>query len=226
MITGLIYMGIPSLYLICKLPEFSKKCIVESAVLTIPMVFIIDYIGHVSKVWYESSSEIGVRLFNVIPIETFIWGFIYLYFIIIFYEYFFDRSKVKRFSKNFKKELILFIALLFGFLIVLVLNNNLLIINHFYIYLSLGFFLIVFIGFLRYPKLFNKIVLTEIFLFIPWIIHEIISLESHHWIFTGNNYLGYIQIFQYQFPLEELWWLIIVVPAVLLWHEYFVDNCK
>ncbi len=225
LLSTIIYMGLPAIYISFRLPKYSRKCLIESSALSIPIVLTIDYIAHVSNAWYEYSSEIGIRVLDSFPIETFVWGFVYIYLIIISYEFFFDRSKINKMPRKFRKEILVLSLILFFFLAVLFLNNQLLIINNFYTYLSIGFLLFVLIGFYKHPKLFNKIIITEIYFFLPWIIHEIFSLESKHWIFRGT-YLGSIQIFNYSFPLEEFWWLIIVVPAVLLWHEHFADDCR
>lgn len=111
--TIIIYAGIPSLYLSLKRPELIRKTAIYSFFAGLPVVFITDYLAHVSNTWYEPS-VLGVRVLDTFPLDIAIWGFLYVYFIIVFYEYFFDKDRDKKsFSPRVKYEFYLISAFVF-----------------------------------------------------------------------------------------------------------------
>jgi len=222
-----LFAGIPSLYLSIRNPKIIKKTILYSFFAGLPITFLTDYLAHVSHSWYEPS-VIGVRVLNTFPIDLFIWAFFYIYFIVAFYEYFFDKDRNKKnFSHNTKYLFLLVASLLSIFGIIYSLNKELLVVRYFYIIFIVTAFIIPSVLVLyRYPRLLKKIVLQGLYFFVLSIIVEFTALQLGQWFFIGNNYIGFIEIFKIRFPLEELLWLIFAVPAYLCLYEYFADDRK
>jgi len=227
LLTAFIYIGIPSIYISFKRKAFLKKTLLFSLMLSIPVVFVLDYIMHVSNVWYEFST-IGIRVLNSFPVDTFIWAFLYTFFIISFYEYFFDNDKMRnKFSRDIKYMIINLVTIVVVFLAVYFINKNLLVINHFYIIMIFVLFITpcVFVLY-KFPGLIKKVFLQGAYFFVLSFIYELVAVKLGHWTFPGRYYIGWIELFGLRFPVEELLWLVLAVPAFICIYEYYADDRK
>lgn len=223
----LIFFGVPAIYLSVKNKKLIKKSATFSAIFVLPLTVIIDYITHVSKVWYEFS-ESGIRILEAFPLEAFLWSFTYMYFIVVFYEYFFDKDKNKnKISKNIRYLVFANTLLMFSFALIYFFNKELLIINYFYAILILVLFFIPII-FMTYnsPSLIKKISIQGFYFFFLSIAYELIALRLGHWTFGQGKYIGWVEISSFGFPLEEFIWLIFAVPAGICIYEFFADDEK
>jgi len=227
LIMPLLYMGAPALYLTIRLKDYSKKIAIETLVFSLVVTTIIDYLATISNSWIESTL-FKFKVLNIIPIEAYIFAFIYNYLNISFYAYFFDRYKTKHFGKRIYTSIVLvcFSLLLFSSILLVAKDNSVLIIRYFYSYLALIFIGIIILGYTRHPKLYKRYILGGVFLIIPWLIHEIVSLILGHWSFPQGYHLFYISFFSTLVPVEEFIWIIFVTPVLLGLHEYFSDNLK
>jgi len=222
---SLIYFGIPNIYFLLKKRKFFNKIIVGSFLMSIPITLIFDTIAHQSQSWYEST-VFHFRILDIFPLETFIWCFNYIAFVVLFYMFFFDRYSTIRLGKSFKYFYILFVVILLVFLSVFIINKELLNIANFYSISISIFILITIIGLIKYPNLYTKLSLVSILLFIPSIFHELISLKWSHWYFLQGNHFGYVTLQSYTFPIEELLWIIFIPIFILVLEEIFADNRK
>lgn len=223
---AIIYLAIPAIYITYKKKSIFKKAFLFSVILPLPIVLVFDYILTVSRAWIEVTSS-GLRVLGVVSLESFIWSFLVTYFTISFYKYFFDtaRSNVL-FSKNIKYLCFFLLVLVAVFGIIYVIDRNLLIINYSYAYFSILFF--VFpptVILIKRPVLMKKVVYQGLYFLLLSIIYEITALYAGHWIFPGN-YIGFIEIIGFRFPLEELLWLAFCVPSTLAIYEVFADDEK
>jgi len=227
LISALLYLAVPSIYLSIKRPAIIKKTLIFSSFFAPPIVLIFNYLAHVSGAWYEPS-VIGVRVLGVFPIDTFIWGFLYCYFIIVFYESFFDNDRNKKiFSHNTKKIFYVISVMLFIFCLTYIFNKDVLNIKYFYILFVLLFFLVPTIKILyNLPLIFDKVILQGIYFLILSIIYELTAIYNKQWHFPGKYYVGFVELFGLKFPFEEFLWLVLAVPAVISVYEYYVDDRK
>ena len=100
------------------------------------------------------------------------------------------------------------------------------IINYFYAYFALGLFILPTIIVLSiHQKLMKKVIYQGLFFLLLSIIYEITAIHAGHWTFPGQ-YLGFVEILKFRFPLEEFIWLIFCVPATISIYEVFVDDRK
>jgi hypothetical protein len=225
--TVILFFGIPSLYISIRNKKIIKKPLEFAVLISLPAVFVFDYLAHINNVWYESST-IGIRILNTFPIDTFIWSILYIYFIIMFYEHFFDNTRTNlKFSKKIKFLIYHLAILLFVFSIILKLSPGLLEINYLYIKLIICLFLIpitVILG--KYPKLIKKISIQGAIFLVISIIYELLAVYLSQWQFNGTQYIGWIVLLGQRFPFEEFLWLIFAVPAFICLYEYFADDLK
>lgn len=222
----LIYFGIPSIYITLRKKEIFRKTTLYSLLLVIPCVFIIDYIAIASNAWYEVST-LKIFLLNILPLDSLIWGFLFGYFVISFYEYFLDRDKnKKKFSKKIKYliYIIAIISVIFG--LIYSLNRELLSVRYFYFILIFTMFSIPAIGIIRnYPNLFKKVIYLGAYFTILLFIYELSAIYTGQWFFNGE-YLGMVTLFKISFPYEEFLFMLIA-PSAFIWvYEFFADDRK
>ena len=222
-----LYYGIPAVYLSVRQPKHIQKSLLYAIMFALPVTLIIDYIGHVSNAWFEPS-VIGLRLLNAFPIDAFLWAITFSYYVSIFYEYFFENNLSGRlFSRNTKYFLYVIAVALSVFSIIYFANRAWLVFPHFYFIFIIAFFLlpsIIVLG--RHPRLLPKVILQALY-FIPYqLIYEVSALHFSNWSFPGSHYIGWVRLFSYQFPFEELLWILLAVPAFICIYEYFVDDLQ
>lgn len=151
-----------------------------------------------------------------------------MYLIVVFYEYFFDRDKNKnKISRNIRYLIFANALLMFSFALIYFFNKELLIINYFYaaLILVLFFILIIFMTY-NFPSLIKKMSIQGFYFFLISIAYELIALKFRHWSFGQGKYIGWVEIFGFGFPFEELIWLIFAVPAGICIYEFFADDEK
>lgn len=225
--TVVVYFGIPSIYFSIRQPKIITKTLIVCLTLIVPLIFMLDYMAHVSEAWYVPSI-LGLRIMGVFPIDEFIWGTIYVYFIISLYEYLFDTDRAKRrFSSRSGFFYLLISSLLTVFGIICLIQPELLVFYNFYIFFILiGFLLPTILVLRRYPKLLPRMMAIGTFLFAISVIYEVVANYLGHWLFPGDHYIAMVKILDQNFPMEEFLWLIFAVPAILCFYEYFIDDSK
>lgn len=226
--SAIIFLGIPAVYLTFRVPRAFKKTLFFSLAVTPPLVLMIDYMAHVARAWYEVTGASKIRVLSAFPADAFVWGFFYSFFIIIFYEYFFERDHGESgVSKRITVLLATLLLMISVFSLVILVSPALLIVEHFYTILVLTLFVIPTVLVLRrYPKLISKIALQGLFFVAISIIYEVTALNLGQWSFPGHNYLAWISLGHIRIPFEELMWIMLAVPAYVCIYEFFADDCR
>jgi len=224
----LLYFGVPSLYLSIKYPKVIKKTLFYSIWFSVPSVLVFSYIAHVSDVWYVSS-ELGIRfLGGNIPVEDFLWGFLFFYIIIVMYNALFaERYSKKIIVTNTKYLVTVALVFLLAFFSVLVFNRDLLIMNNFYILMII--FMMALPSFIILP-FFSKAIRPVIYLtlfFLPFcFIYEYSALKTEQWFFGEAYFIGWIQLFDVRFPIEEFLFMVFSIPGSVAVYELFSKDSK
>ena len=179
--------------------------------------------------WIIPHTIFPFKFFGVATVEVYIYGFFWGLLAVLFYEHFFDRGKWKdKISKNIRYLIYLFALLIISVIILFFLNKNLLHVPYFYLWVNLIFVippLIIFLYF--FPNLIRRYVITAVYFFFFLILYEFIALETGQWIFPGQNFIGFVEIFKYRFPFEELFfWMVFATPSFLAYYEFFADDKK
>lgn len=224
--SNLLFFGLPSLYLSYLSPKNIRQAFLYSLIATPPVVLMFDYIMQLSQVWFVPTI-FSFKILDVVPIEQFVWGFLYTYLFIIFYKYFFDKNNLNLHIFANKKLSIFFISwILIAYLIMLILLHYGIIIP--YLYIIMGILFIIFpsvIIYLYYPKVLFKIIKTIPYNFALSLVFELTALHLEQWAFPGKYYLGWIQIFNYRLPFEELFLFMFLFSfLVLIYFEIWADD--
>lgn len=120
------------------------------------------------------------------------------------------------------------VILLLLFLLVLVTKPELLMIKYAYFWLGLLFFLLPAITFISFfPRLLSKYIKTASYFFLVSVLAELTGLQLNQWTFPGQHFIGWVELFGYRFPFEELFfWFIIGAISILSYYEFFDDDRK
>jgi hypothetical protein len=226
--SALIFWGGPSIYLSFKNPKRIKKIAIYSGLVMLPLSFITDYLGHVSNAWYEPTALLGIRFLSIFPADILIWGFLYSYIVLSFYEYFLNRDESE---EGFPSRIKYFVALLavaiVVFLIMYAFYRDALVIHHFFTWLVVILFVLPFtIITWRYTQLLKKVIMQGFYFVILSMIFELSALAVGHWQYNGTEYIGKVTLFGFMLPVEEILWILFAVPAYLCVYEYFVGDRK
>lgn len=227
LILCILFFGIPAVWYSIKIPHIAIKTALFSLVASVPIAIIMDYICTLNNSWIVSHSIFPFKLLGIVPIEDVIWLFLITDSILIFYEYFLNKHKIEKTISPKMKYLIIILSLFFCFFFITYLvNPNLMKVSYSYFWTSMVFFFLPTVIFLiNFPKLLNKYVKIGIYYFFVILLMEIVGLELKHWVFTGDNFIGWVELFKYRFPLEEFFFLIIIGPfAALSYYELFDDD--
>ncbi|MCK4588924.1 MAG: hypothetical protein KAT77_00650 [Nanoarchaeota archaeon] len=228
LISILLFFGLPAVYLSFLAKKHIKKSLIFSLVIGIPFTIIIDYIANLTKTW-DAPTLFGFKIFNHIIIEDLIWGIVWVYFILIFYEYFLDQHVTKKnYNKNLKYLIIFLLILSVLFFFFLIINPLLLHIPYFYLVMGILVILLplIFVLF-EFPVLLTKFLKTGAYFFFLSFAYEITALKLGWWDFPGTEFIGWVEFLGLRFPFEELFfWIILGAMAVLAWYEFFDDDRK
>jgi len=178
-----------------------------SAIGTIPIALIFDYVMELTGGWFLPYSVFGnFRLFGYVTIEQFIWLFLYLYFVAMFYENFLDEycthvlhgRKMRYFTLTLSVPLVLFLIVLFAY-------PRLLNIHYFYLKASLVAVLpAIIIWLVKFPRFSLKFFWFGIYFFFLSLTYEVTALLLKQWSFpVAHQLIGYLNLGIVRIPFEE-----------------------
>lgn len=224
-----LFLGIPCLYLTIRAKSHVIKALLALPITIVSMI-VIDYIAQRSGSWVMFSDSIfPFKFFGLVTLEVVLWAILSVYFILLFYEYFIHHEIVKRNWNPRMKYLILFaIFLMSTFLFFFIADPSSLRIPYFYLIWGIILLLIPFLlQLFSYTKVTQKIFLAGAYFFYFNFIYEVTALKLNWWIFPGPEFIGQVRLFDIMFPIEELFfWIVLFAMAMLSYYEYFEENEK
>ncbi len=222
------FVALPPVYLLLR-GKFNYKKVFITAFISSLIIYIIDFLINASKGWAIPNEQLflGWRIFWGTPVEEFLWFFFNFLFVILLYEHFVEREKVKKISNHFKyliTILIIVSIIVFSILFFTNFENQIK-----YVYLvtcSIYFLPPLIYVLIKNPQFIKKFFLVTIPFFLISLIHEITALKNGYWFFPGE-YIGSITLFGLNFPFEEFFfYLVIMASSVLSYYELFFDDMK
>lgn len=222
-----IFFIIPSLYLSIINRRVLKRLVLFS-VIFLPITIAIDYIMEFTQGWHVSSITESYRIFGYASLENVVWAFVFIYFVVAFYETFLhDHIHPKIYYPQIKYLILLVFILSSIFLLELVIDPILLNINYFYLKFGLLLFIppIIFILW-KAPHIWRKLIKTELYFFFLFFGYELTALNLNQWAFpVKDQLLGFITIGRVRFPYEEfIFWILLSAMAIVSYFEIFDDD--
>lgn len=218
-----IFLVLPSVYLSFR----NKRAILKSAIFSlavgIPIIIVVEYFAFASKSWAVLKTSIPFELFGSVAIEAILWAIFLIYFIIMFYEYFLDRKKGS--SYLMKYFVFLCFLFLFGFIFLILKAAFSFEVPYFYILFGIFFIFIPIVLFLfKYPKMIFKLLKVGLYFFFFTLVFEIATLKLGIIKYPGS-FMGWVNILNFRFPLEELvFWCLLFAMALISYYEFFYDD--
>lgn len=181
----------------------------------------IELASRLANVWDVQS--IFYRPFGLIPQENMLFAFINFLWGLSFYEYFIDKDRSKKISKNLKYLVVLYCILAGIVYSLFYYNRQLVTVNYFMMSVPILILPSIFI-FYNHPKLLPKVVLPTIFFAIVFFVYELVSLKIGSWWWPGE-YLVSFKIDGKIFPLDDIViWYFLSTPALIGGYEFFADD--
>ncbi|OGY89760.1 MAG: hypothetical protein A2927_03360 [Candidatus Komeilibacteria bacterium RIFCSPLOWO2_01_FULL_45_10] len=243
LISTLLFFGLPSAWLIFRYPRATKKSFLFAILFTLPLVAIVDYIMVVSRGWLIVSSIFSQRFLGVVAWEQFIWGVLFVFFLLMFYEYFLDRPEKKSIFEMLKisrpdvhqlvrramQDFTWLLFFLFSlFIIAFLTEPNFLKIH--YPYLIIGTIIVLLplsLFLFKFPNFWLRFLKATCYFAYLAVVVEYIGVKLNHWIFPGQEYLSVLPFFNFLIPFEEYFFYIILSAAgILTYYEFFDDDKK
>lgn len=224
----LLFFAVPAAYLSYLKPKFIKKVALFSVILGVPLAIIIDHIMELTGGWFTPSSVFGVILFGNVMIEDILFAVLYLYLVAMFYEVFLEKThKAKLLDPHLKYLFIISMLALAIFLVVYLTNPSLLAINFFYFKVGIivGILPII-LALTKFPGWLGALLQTTAYFFYLTFLFEIVALILSQWTFPAQDqFIGFVQVAGLTFPLEELFfWIILGGMAALSYYKFFDDD--
>lgn len=224
-----LFFVFPSLYLSYRDSGIIKKSAFFSLLFTVPLTTFLDYMAVLDRSWFVPNTVFGSRLFGVVPYEDYIWAFFFVYLIVLFYEYFLDHGEKRdRLQKNIIYMILLFNSLLAVFFLLLKTDQDLLHVEYFYLKGGIVVAVIpLVLVLLFFPELWKKCFTTVIYFSPLFLSFELSGLYANQWEFNEGKFVGLVGISRLRFPVEELFfWIILGSVWILSYYEYFADDRK
>lgn len=223
-----VFLVVPGIYLSFLMPKLIKKVSLFSVVAVTPFVIIADYICNFTGQWWVSGNTFP-RILRFVFVEDIIFGIFFVYFAIMFYEYFEEsRQNIKLWNPRMSKYIKWMSGIFAIFMIAYFAFPKFLAIPYFYFLIGILFMAIPSIVKLaHYPRLFPKFAAVAVYFFFVNFIYEITALKLGQWTFPGTQYIGHISIFGVTFPFEEfIFGFFFYSLMALSYYETFDDDNK
>lgn len=227
--TIILFLAVPGIYLSIRAPKYIKKTSLFSILASIPAILVVDYVGQRTGQWIIPSSVSSLRLFGTTQVEQLLWAFFNFYSVIIFYKYFLDRHySQKVWGQRLKYVIIIGFLLIGPFLLLLWQRPEILNVPYFYFIFGLLLIAVPAVGEpFGHPNLATRFLKTAAYFFYLSLIFEITALQLGCWTFPSTQFVGWIEISNIRFPLEEfIFWIILFSMAVLATYEKFDEEEK
>jgi hypothetical protein len=215
----------PIIYLGFRKKKYWKKVIVSTIVFGCMFGFVVDFIAEYTKSWTVTSLVFPVRILGVNTIDSVIGFMLMTGLTIVFYEHFLDTAKNGHISRHLKY------AVLPGFFAIAILLLTYAfqptLLHTRYPYLFMGIAAIippVILGFLN-PPFFRRMVITGTYFFFLYFVFEIYAVNYSYWVYKGDNYIGWVSLFNTNFPFEELFfWMMFYAASLVSYYELFIED--
>lgn len=187
--------------------------------------FFFEFIQEYTHAYVVTSSIFPFKILGVLPPDNVIAHIMMTALTIAFYQRFIPHKESKSISKFI---VIPTISALLAILILLILffaNPSLLQIPLPYFLMGLAAILFpILLGILK-PEFIKNMALIAIFFFFLYFFAELVAVNLNWWIYPGNNYVGWVTIFNTTFPFEELFfWIMFYAATLISYYEVWVNN--
>jgi hypothetical protein len=224
LVSTLLLFGLPCLYLSLQNKSIIKSSFIFALAITVISLFT-DYLAERDQSW-SSTTIFNFRLAGYVPIEALVWMFLFTYLIVAYYQYFFQPKIQKTPGKRMPLLYISSAIVLVWFVLTAFEAIQPFTISYFYIKFGLILIVLPLVLFTAsFPRFITIFLKTAPYFFILSLVNILVSLEKGHWIYSGTNFIGWVQLGSYRFPVEELlFWIILYSSFAITQYEFYNND--
>ena len=219
----LLFFGLPAAYLSLRRKGIILRSLVYAT--TIAVISILtDYLAERDQSWV-STSIFEIRIAESVPIEALVWLFLFTYLIVAYFQYFHDRSPHRVIGKRMPLVFLTALAVI-AWVGLTALTDAHFTVEYYYIKFGLAFLLAPLIVFLlSFPRYLKTLLKIMPYFFAVGLLNLIVSLDQGLWAYPGQNFVGWVRLGSYRFPIEELvFWIILYAPFLISQFELFNND--
>lgn len=221
----LLFWGLPSLLLTIWLPSRALKAALFASVATVLQTGL-NIIFYTTNQWYVVSM-FDNRFLGFMAWEDIPYFFLFVYFPIMFWEYFYDKQTHEHtWTKRMTRLASVFIFVALAVTAAWAWVPRIIQIPYFYLLVTIVLVLIpLSLESILRPRLGLKFVRVGLYFAFVAILYELTAIYLGQWYFPSDTFIGWVHIIGLKFPIEEfLTWIVFGAAAILTWYEYFDDD--
>ncbi len=225
----LMYLFIPSIYLILREKKNLKNIIIASITFGICCGMSYNFLAEYYYAYqtFYNNYFLDYKIIGNTPIADILWGFLIPFSILIFYEHFLDRENFKTINHRKKYAVITSVTLfLFSCVWIIFIDLNSSIKPFAYFIFGTLSICPLFLLFWERKIIIYKVLFIGIYFFFLNLLFEVSAVILNQWNFNGN-YLYLISFKNHIVPIEELvFWIIPSSMVFVVLYEVFFDDNK
>lgn len=189
--------------------------------------FVFEFFNEFNKAYTVISTIFPFKILGVLPLDNILGHMMMTTLTITFYEHFIGREVNHHMSKHLKFAVLPGLFAAGTILILFFFNRNALHVHYPYFYAGLAALIPpIYLGF-RNPAFIKNMSETAIYFFFLWFVGELIAVRLGYWVYSGNNYVGWVTVLGATFPFEELFfWTLFYAASLVSYYELFIDDRK
>lgn len=226
--SAFLFLGVPSVYLIIRGDMKKKEALTAALIFGGLWCFLLDYMAELSGAWawQDETLLFSYKIFGVVTPDAIIWTFLWVLYLVLFYEHMLEHDRRDKVSSRVRYTLIFGLSVLMVVILLHYLRPETLRFTFGYFVLGLCTLPPLIYTLYRKPKLLIKFLKAAAF-FVPlYLAYEITGLALGQWDFPGM-YIGTIDIQGLVLPIEEfLFWIVLSSVVVLSYYELYIDDMR
>lgn len=225
LIVGCAFTIPPTIYLSLRKKKNWPKILISTFLFGGLFAFVLDFIAEYTHTWNTINLVFPYKILGIDPIDNILGYMLMTMFTVVFYEHFIDRQINHHISRNLVYAIFPGIFAAVVLVAIYLSSPSLLITRYPYLYMGIAAIIPVLVLCYKRPELIKKLALTAIYFFFFYFVFEIFAVAFNYWIYTGNNYVGWVSFFGLTYPFEEFFfWMMFYAASLVSYYEIFVDD--
>lgn len=202
-----------------------KKIAVSTLVFGGLCGFLFEFVMEYTRSYNVAVITIPYKIFGVLPIDNIIAHMMMACLTVTFYEHFIDREVNPYISKHLKYALLPAVFAIVAEITIFFTHPTWLNLRYPYFYLGICAILPTFILGYTKPKFIKNMLETAVYFFSIYFMLELMAITLNYWIYQGDNYIGWVTLSHFTFPIEEIFfWMLFYAASIVSYYELFVDE--
>ena len=227
LIVGFIFLVPQAVYLSLRKKKNWRKITLATLIFGGLMGFFFEFIQELNLAYHVpfSASIFQFKLFGVVPPDNVLGHMVMTFSTMVAYEHLLARKIDSKIPRLFSITVFLISLVIILMIFIFYKNPALLKFDYSYGLVATLAIIPVFIYAIIKPDRIKEMSLTGIYFFFFYLMFELLAVKFNWWIYPGNSYIGWVNVFGLNFPFEELFfWMIFYPPALISYRELFLER--